>query len=567
MKRHVQEFGVKPWAGQDLLDLQAEPFKVLDSFFQEYGHCIIKGCEVTPAGNLFNVAPGLVALAGTDSDGAATFKAVPFAGAEAVTLPLYLTLTHTVVTRPYADKKVRPIAYDYRATASTVQPTDTPFLEITATGGSRFVDAIKVTGKLDKTGNGRDVTVTFTEAAERVNITSGEKLSGLFGKIAKWLASLKTVAFTGKAADLEQDANNRLVSDTEKAAWADKYTRTETYTRTEVEQKIASVVDSAPGTLDTLKELAAALGNDPNFATSIMALIGGKADTAHAHTIANVTNLQNELNGKFDKTGGTIQSPNYIASSFFHPGPGTSILIGSEKEFKKSVQVGYVQNAASIDDSYFHITPYELAEGSVFKINTKGEAMLQGDKTVWHAGNLNPADFQPKQPFAMSARHSAGYFGIYIPTAKPGDYIEFWSSVADWYGLKCGNLDVFGTAKVNDKPIATTDQIADKADKNHAHAGTMKIIIAGHVSAGGQRMDDSAGLIFQADLTGDTYTVIHSRGNLNYHVTLTGGKGNGRGGHVYASLIEKGTTYFKVKTADDDSPNPGDFYFTMYEIV
>jgi hypothetical protein len=39
---------------------------------------------------------------------------------------------------------------------------------------------------------------------------------------------------------------------------------------------VAAVVDTAPGTLDTLNELAAALGDNPNFATDITALIAAK---------------------------------------------------------------------------------------------------------------------------------------------------------------------------------------------------------------------------------------------------------------------------------------------------
>lgn len=46
-------------------------------------------------------------------------------------------------------------------------------------------------------------TVSFTMADTRVNISTGEKLSVAFGKIAKWLADLKTVAFTGKYSDLD----------------------------------------------------------------------------------------------------------------------------------------------------------------------------------------------------------------------------------------------------------------------------------------------------------------------------------------------------------------------------
>lgn len=59
-----------------------------------------------------------------------------------------------------------------------------------------------ITGKLDKTGDGSNVTSTFTQASERANIATGEKLSTIFGKIAKYLADLKTVAFTGKYSDL-----------------------------------------------------------------------------------------------------------------------------------------------------------------------------------------------------------------------------------------------------------------------------------------------------------------------------------------------------------------------------
>lgn len=47
---------------------------------------------------------------------------------------------------------------------------------------------------------------------------------------------------------------------------------TTAYVRTEV----SNLVDSAPGTLDTLNELAAALGDDPNFATTVANSIASK---------------------------------------------------------------------------------------------------------------------------------------------------------------------------------------------------------------------------------------------------------------------------------------------------
>jgi hypothetical protein len=38
------------------------------------------------------------------------------------------------------------------------------------------------------------------------------------------------------------------------------------------------MIDSAPETLNTLNELAAALGDDPNFATTVATQIGSKLD-------------------------------------------------------------------------------------------------------------------------------------------------------------------------------------------------------------------------------------------------------------------------------------------------
>lgn len=46
-------------------------------------------------------------------------------------------------------------------------------------------------------------TVEFTQAATRVNIESGETGATLFGKIEKWFADLKTVAFTNSYTDLD----------------------------------------------------------------------------------------------------------------------------------------------------------------------------------------------------------------------------------------------------------------------------------------------------------------------------------------------------------------------------
>lgn len=54
----------------------------------------------------------------------------------------------------------------------------------------------------EKTGNASDMVTTFSQASSRANLTPGEKLSVSFGKIMKFFADLKSVAFTGNYADL-----------------------------------------------------------------------------------------------------------------------------------------------------------------------------------------------------------------------------------------------------------------------------------------------------------------------------------------------------------------------------
>ena len=63
-----------------------------------------------------------------------------------------------------------------------------------------------ISGKLDKTGDGSNVTAKFSSATTRSNIATGEKLSVLLGKIAKWLGDLKALAFKDTVAKTDLDS-------------------------------------------------------------------------------------------------------------------------------------------------------------------------------------------------------------------------------------------------------------------------------------------------------------------------------------------------------------------------
>ncbi|GJF04976.1 hypothetical protein [Pseudonocardia sp. D17] len=59
-----------------------------------------------------------------------------------------------------------------------------------------------------------------------------------------------------------------------------------TKTDAQISAAVAAIIDTAPGALDTLNELAAALGDDPNFAATINAALGNRVrvDAAQSFT-------------------------------------------------------------------------------------------------------------------------------------------------------------------------------------------------------------------------------------------------------------------------------------------
>ena len=65
---------------------------------------------------------------------------------------------------------------------------------------------------LSPSGDGSDVTAAFTAAASRANISTGEKLGVIFGKVAKWFSDLGVAAFRGVDATPTSGSTNLVES-------------------------------------------------------------------------------------------------------------------------------------------------------------------------------------------------------------------------------------------------------------------------------------------------------------------------------------------------------------------
>lgn len=103
----------------------------------------------------------------------------------------------------------------------------------------------------------------------------------------------RTGVTAGTYRSVQVDKYGRVVAATNPTTVAgygitDVYTKSETFSRAEttsaiataVASAVAGLVDSSPGALDTLKELATAIGNDPNFATTMVNELAKKAALA-----------------------------------------------------------------------------------------------------------------------------------------------------------------------------------------------------------------------------------------------------------------------------------------------
>lgn len=64
-----------------------------------------------------------------------------------------------------------------------------------------------------------------------------------------------------------------------------------------VRNEIAYLIDSAPSTLDTLNELAAALGDDSNFATTVASGLANKAPLIHNHVVNDISDFNSGVSG------------------------------------------------------------------------------------------------------------------------------------------------------------------------------------------------------------------------------------------------------------------------------
>lgn len=172
-----------------------------------------------------------------------------------------------------------------------------------------LTDHQDISGKLDKTGDASSTKVTFTAAASRTNVATGDSLAIIVGKIAKWFTDLKTVAFTGSYNDLSNKPTipskvSDLSNDSKYITAADIPTNVSAFTNdsnfqtdTQVTASITAATkdlasktyvdgrfdtlmgEGVPETLDTLKEIADAITTSDSDVAALTQVVSKKLNT------------------------------------------------------------------------------------------------------------------------------------------------------------------------------------------------------------------------------------------------------------------------------------------------
>ena len=118
-------------------------------------------------------------------------------------------------------------------------------------------------------------------------------------------------------------------------------------TKKDIEDKIGNLVDNAPESLDTLLELSKALGDDPNFATTVFTEIGKKVNKTEVYT-------RDESNDLFQPKG------NYLTEH-----QDISNLATKEEVDNVINSIPSIDNLASetyVDEKIAAIPPVDLSE-------------------------------------------------------------------------------------------------------------------------------------------------------------------------------------------------------------
>lgn len=237
-----------------------------------------------------------------------------------------------------------------------------------------------------------DQTPTYEEAEEFENISSGEKLSIAFGKIQKAISSLlghinnfdnphKTTKSQIQLGNVDNTSDvDKPVSTAQQKAIDGAYANSNKYT----DQKIADLINGAPETMDTLKEIADAIEKNKSVVEALDKSIGTKANQNEldTHTGNDTIHITSDERTKWNDANNKKHSHNNksvldgITSELVQKWSNGSSLTGIKGDAEKNYRTGNVnltpENIGALPISGGKLTG-QLQVGEKVKLYTSSE--------------------------------------------------------------------------------------------------------------------------------------------------------------------------------------------------
>ena len=178
-----------------------------------------------------------------------------------------------------------------------------------------------------------DQTPTFSQATTRANIASGETLTTIFGKIMKWFADLKTVAFSGSYTDLSDKPTIPTVNNATLTIQKNG-TNVQTFTANASANKTANI---------TVPTKTSELTNDSGYITDAgVTGVKGSAETNYRTGNVNITKANVGLSNVPNVTTNN-QTPTFTQASTLSniaSGEKLSVILGKLMKLFSSLTSG-----------------------------------------------------------------------------------------------------------------------------------------------------------------------------------------------------------------------------------
>lgn len=151
----------------------------------------------------------------------------------------------------------------------------------------------------------------------RLEIEDSSRTIGANAATASRLKVLRTITLAGGATgEIGFDGSGNVTMQVSVPGLAGKANVGEVVTPEQLDSRFAQLIGAAPKALDQLEEFATALGNDPNFANTMLLKLDSKADKSTTYTVAQVDGkflLKTAQSADAARLGGN--TPAYYASA------------------------------------------------------------------------------------------------------------------------------------------------------------------------------------------------------------------------------------------------------------